>query len=355
MTMDKSNFRTIEPYTPGDQPNFPDMVKLNTNENPYPPAPGVTKAAREFACENLKLYPPVDAGELRQAIADYHGVPREKVFVGIGSDDVLAVIFQSCFNSGEPLLFPAISYSFYEVWAELYRLNYRKVALNEDFTINPADYMVPNGGVVIANPNAPTSMAMGINDIEAIIAANRNRVVVIDEAYVDFGGETAMPLLEKYDNLVVVRTFSKSRSMAGMRIGYAIAASEIISAIEDVKYSTNSYTMNFPSIRLGKESLADEEYFRSTIGHIVKTRSRMVSELNALGFTTLPSSANFIFTTHKSVPAKEIYEKLKQKHVFVRFFNKPGIDNYLRITVGTDAQVDVLVNELKDITQNAIS
>lgn len=346
------NFRKIDPYTPGDQPHFSDMVKLNTNENPYPPAPGAMRASEEFDCDSLKLYPPVDGGDLKTEIAKYHGVRREQVFTGVGSDDVLSVIFQSCFAGGRPVLFPAISYSFYEVWADLYRTPCVKVPLRDDFTINPDDYIGrENGGIVLCNPNAPTSIAMDIADVERIIAANPDTVVVVDEAYVDFGGETALPLLDKYKNLLIVRTFSKSRSMAGLRIGYALADEAIIRAMNDVKNSINSYTMNRTSVEIGKASLADEEYFRGRIDAIVTSRTRMVSELAKLGFKTLPSSANFIFTTHDTIPAQEIYEKLKEKHVYVRFFNKPGIDNYLRITVGTDEQIDILLHELEVITQ----
>ncbi len=379
--LNQDNFRKIEPYVPGDQPDFPDMVKLNTNENPYPPAPGAVKAATEFDSSRLKLYPPTDSGALRRDLAEYYGVEKENVFVGVGSDDVLSVIFQSCFNSGRPVLFPEISYSFYEVWAELYRLNYVKVPLNSDFTIDPDDYIpgagknrkksctdktdacdrasLPfgkgqNGGIVLANPNAPTSIAMPLADIERIVAGNPGSIVVVDEAYIDFGGESALSLLPKYDNLVVVRTFSKSRSMAGLRIGFAIASKDIIAAIDAVKNSVNSYTMNFSAIEIGRAALSDEKYFRDTIAKIVSTREKLIGELKTLGFRTLRSSANFVFTTHEKVPAKTIFEELRKQHIFVRFFNKPLIDNYLRITVGTEDEVAKLLIALKKITQNAI-
>ncbi len=380
--LNQDNFRKIDPYVPGDQPDFPDMVKLNTNENPYPPAPGAVKAAEKFDTGRLKLYPPTDGGALRRDLAEYYGVDKENVFVGVGSDDVLAVIFQTCFNSGRPVLFPEVSYSFYEVWAELYKLNYIKVPLKDDFTIDPEDYipkkaeassdvnaenadgkewirigncdMTGIGGIVLANPNAPTSIAMPLADIERIIAANQGSIVVVDEAYIDFGGESTLPLLSKYDNLIVVRTFSKSRSMAGLRIGFAIASKEIISALDAVKNSVNSYTMNFSAIEIGRAVLSDEEYFRSTIAKIIATREKLVKELALLGFKTLPSSANFIFTTHEKVPAKLIFEELRKQHIFVRFFNKPLIDDYLRITVGTDDEVAKLFTALKKITQNAI-
>lgn len=347
--MRSDNFRKVVPYTPGAQPRFAEMIKLNTNENPYPPAPGVLEAARKFDAGILRLYSPIDGGNLQTELAKYHGVDRNQVFIGVGSDDVLSVIFQACFNSGEEVLFPEISYSFYEVWADLYRLNSRKVPLRDDFTINPDDYLVPNGGVVIANPNAPTSIALSSGDVEKIIKGNPDRIVVIDEAYIDFGGESVLPLVDKYDNLVVVRTYSKSRSMAGLRIGYAISTPEIIKAINDVKYSINSYTMNFPSECMGVESLKDEAYFRSTIAKIVATRGRLVTELKRLGFTVLDSSANFVFASSDRKPAKEIFKELEERHIFVRYFNKPGIDNFLRITVGTDEQIDKLIEALEEI------
>lgn len=347
--MQSDNFRKVVPYTPGAQPRFADMIKLNTNENPYPPAQGVIDASARFETGMLRLYSPVDGGILKTALAEYHGVRREQVFVGVGSDDVLSVIFQACFNSGREVLFPEISYSFYEVWADLYRINSRKVPLREDFTINPDDYLVPNGGVVIANPNAPTSIALSKGDVEKIISGNRDRIVVIDEAYIDFGGESVLPLVDKYDNLIVVRTFSKSRSMAGLRIGYAISSEEIIKAIDDVKFSINSYTMNWPSVYMGVESLKDEKYFRDTIQKIVTTRERMTKELKRLGFRVLDSSANFVFASPSGRPAAEIFKLLEEKHIFVRYFNKPGIDNFLRITVGTDEQADKLIEALEAI------
>lgn len=347
--MNSSNFRTITPYTPGAQPRFEGMIKLNTNENPYPPSPRAILAEKESETDSLRLYPPVDAGELRRAIAKYHGVEAEKVFVGVGSDDVLSVIFQACFNSGKPLLFPDISYSFYEVWAKLYGINYRMIPLRDDFTIDVKDYRTENGGIVIANPNAPTAMALGLSEVEELIAANPDRVVVIDEAYVDFGGQTALPLLAKYDNAVVVRTYSKSRSMAGLRIGYAIASPEIIRELETLKFAVNSYTMNRPSIAIGTAVLEDEEYFRETTGRIIATRERMTKELEKLGFTVLPSSANFVFAAHSKVTAQVIFKALEDRHIFVRYFNKPRIDNYLRISVGTDEQVDSLLEALKAV------
>ena len=354
----RDNFRSIDPYVPGDQPKFKDMVKLNTNENPYPPSPLAMRAAEEFDCESLKLYPPTDGGRLREEIAGYHGVSKDNVFVGVGSDDVISVIFQSLFASGRPILFANISYSFYEVWADMYRVPYHKIPLNKDFTLNVSDYTGTsaqgNGGVIICNPNAPTAIALKASEVEEIIKANPTSPVVVDEAYIDFGGESVLPLVSRYDNLVVVRTFSKSRSMAGLRIGYAVADAAIIKALNDVKNSVNSYTLNRTSIEFGAAILADEEYFRKTCDKIIDSRNVLVSELAKLGFRTLPSSANFVFTTHEHIPAKMIYDALKLKHIYVRFFDKPLINNYLRISVGTDEQIGILIKELMNITQKVM-
>lgn len=345
----ESNFRKVVPYTPGTQPSFADMVKLNTNENPYPPAPAAGEALRKFNADTMRLYPPVDAGRLRSAIAEYHGVDAAEIFVGIGSDDVLSIIFQTCFNSGEPVLFPNISYSFYEVWADLYRVPYRTIPLKDDFTIDIDDYDVQNGGIIIANPNAPTSVALRAEAVEKLIARNPGRIVVVDEAYIDFGGESVLGLVSKYPNLIVVRTYSKSRSMAGIRIGYAIASPGIIKAMEDVKFAINSYTINMASIETGIASLKEETYFRDTVAKIVASREKLVKGLAELGFTTLESCANFVFTTHASVPAEKIFRELEAKHIFVRYWNKPLINNYLRITVGTDEQIEKLFEALRTI------
>ncbi|MCR5329847.1 MAG: histidinol-phosphate transaminase [Lachnospiraceae bacterium] len=345
-----SNFRTIEPYTAGEQPDYPDMIKLNTNENPYPPSPKVLEAGSVFDSKSLRLYPSVDASKLRRAIASYYGFEPGRVFVGVGSDDVLAIIFQTCFNSGRPVLFPQITYSFYEVWADLYRIKYKAIPLKADFTIDPKDYTgVENGGIVIANPNAPTSVAMPAEDICSIIEANPGSIVVIDEAYVDFGGESVMPYLDKYRNLIVVRTYSKSRSLAGLRIGFAIASERIISEMENVKNSINSYPMNRPSIEMGTASLEDEAYFRDKVDRIIKTRTVLTEGLEKLGFKVLPSSTNFVFATHPKVKAAYIFEELKKYHIYVRHFRKDLIDDYLRITVGTDQQISVLLEKLESI------
>lgn len=346
----EKNIRTIEhPYVAGYQPKDYSVTKLNANENPYPPAPGVVKAMEEFEMSNLRLYPALNADELIDEIAHFKHVKSSQVFVGVGSDDVLGMCFLTYFNSQKPILFPDITYSFYDVWADLYRIPYECPKLDEQFHIVKEDYYKENGGVVIANPNAPTSIAVGLDCIRDILNHNRDVIVIVDEAYVDFGGESAISLLDEYDNLVVVQTFSKSRSLAGLRIGYAITSEELIHALNNVKFSYNSYTMNMLTIKLGAESVRDTDYFYETIDKIIKTREWAKEELEGLGFTCFDSSTNFLFATHKTVSAKEIFEKLQQRKIYVRHFDKARIDNYLRITIGTDEQMKQLVEALKEI------
>jgi len=342
----RENIRQVEPYTPGEQPKETGIVKLNTNENPYPPSPKVNEIHENLG--DLRLYPDPTAGALVEAIAQYHNVDRSQVFVGVGSDDVLAMSFLTFFNSQKPILFPDITYSFYDVWAGLYRIPYETPALTEDFKIRKEDYYKENGGVIFPNPNAPTGIYENLTFIEDILKHNQDVVVIVDEAYIDFGGATALPLLEKYENLLVVRTFSKSRSMAGLRIGYAIGNQELIKALNDVKYSFNSYTMNLPSILLGTASLKDESYFRETTEKIMETRSWFESEMQKLGFSFPDSKANFIFASHKEVPAKEIFEAAKEHKIYVRYFEKPRIDNYLRISIGTREEMQKLLDFLTD-------
>lgn len=342
----RENIRQVEPYTPGEQPKETGIVKLNTNENPYPPSPKVNEIHENL--DDLRLYPDPTAGALVEAIAQYHKVDSSQVFVGVGSDDVLAMSFLTFFNSQKPILFPDITYSFYDVWAGLYRIPYETPALTEDFKIRKEDYYKENGGVIFPNPNAPTGIYENLTFVEDILKHNQDVVVIVDEAYIDFGGATALPLLEKYENLLVVRTFSKSRSMAGLRIGYAIGNPELIKALNDVKYSFNSYTMNRPSILLGTASLEDEPYFRETTEKIMETRSWFEEEMRQLGFFFPDSKANFIFASHKEVPAKEIFEAAKQHKIYVRYFAKPRIDNYLRITIGTREEMQKLLDFLKE-------
>lgn len=343
----KKNLRVVEPYVPGEQPKQENMIKLNTNENPYPPAPGVEKVLKSMETGDFRLYPKFDARELVDALAEEYKVPANQIFVGVGSDDVLGMAFLTCFNGEKPVLFPDITYSFYPVWADLFKIPYVRPALDENFCIKKEDYLTENGGIVIANPNAPTSIAMPLSDIEEIIAKNPDSVVIIDEAYVDFGGESALPLLEKYENLLVVQTFSKSRSMAGMRIGFAIGNKELIDAMYAVRNSYNSYTMNMPSILCGVEAVKDRAYFEKTTKEIIKTREDVTEKLTKLGFKVLPSSANFLFAAHESVPAEELFLMLREKNIYVRYFKSPRINNYLRITIGTPEQMEILLAEMR--------
>ena len=340
--------RRVEPYVPGEQPNKARMIKLNTNENPYPPAPGVAAALKGIQDETLRLYPDPTAKKLVDALAERYQVSPSQVFVGVGSDDVLAMAFLTFFQSEKPLLFPDISYSFYKVWAELYRIPYECVPLDENFRIRPEDYRPENGGIIFPNPNAPTSLLLPLDEVEKIVAGSPDSVVIVDEAYIDFGGESALSLLPKYDNLLVVQTFSKSRSMAGMRIGYAIGSEKMIKAMMDVKYSFNSYTMNRTSIELGYEAVKDEAYFQETIAKVKATRERAAKRLAELGFHFPEPSANFIFAEHESVPAAELFQALREKDIYVRHFHGARVENFLRITIGTDEEMEELFAFLKE-------
>ncbi len=343
----EKNIRRVEPYVPGEQPKVADVIKLNTNENPYPPAPSVVALAEKLEWNPLRRYPDPAAEELVEELAKAYGLNNDQVFVGVGSDDVLSMLFLTFFNSEKPILFPDITYSFYSVWADVYRIPYERPALDENFNIVAADYYKENGGVVIANPNAPTSIYRGLDFIRDILDHNRDVIVIVDEAYIDFAGESAVSLLPEYDNLIVVQTFSKSRSMAGLRVGYAMASPVLIKYLNDVKYSVNSYTMNMPSIRLGAEAVRNAAYYEEITAKVVATRTRTVKELEALGFTCLPSGANFVFATHATRDANEIFEELKKRNIFVRHFHGARIENYLRITIGTDAEMDRFFEVLK--------
>ena len=342
----EENIRKVIPYTPGEQPNQPDMIKLNTNENPYPPAPGVEKALREMDTDTMRLYPDPTAGELVHAIAKNYGLKDEQVFVGVGSDDVLAMSFLTFFNSQKPVLFPDITYSFYDVWADLFRIPYERPALDENFHIRTEDYFRENGGIVFPNPNAPTGVEMPLEEVEDIIRHNPDVIVIVDEAYVDFGSQSALPLIEKYDNLLVVQTFSKSRSMAGMRIGFACGNEKLIRFLNDVKYSFNSYTMNQTAIACGVEAVRDKEYFEEHVRKIIETREWAKEELHRLGFEFPDAKANFIFATHPQTDAGRLFEALKANDIYVRHWDSERIGQYLRITVGTREEMQVLFDFL---------
>lgn len=344
----KKNLRDIEPYVPGEQSKDRDIVKINANENPYPPSPKAVEALNNFDTGKLRFYPQANATALKQAIAEYYKVKTENVFVGNGSDDVLALAFQSFFNGDKPIAYPDITYSFYPVWCRLLGIEYVNFPLDENFRINVEDYKAENGGVVIPNPNAPTSIGEGREFVERLMEYNQDSVVIIDEAYCDFGGVSSVPLISKYENLLVTGTFSKSRSLAGMRIGFAIGSKTLIDTLEAVKNSYNSYTVDALSIVMGIEAMKDVEYFNETISKIIATRMRVTEELRLLGFEVLDSQTNFIMATHKDYDMKEMFEYLKENKIFIRYFNQPRINKYVRITIGTDEEMDKFLNGVKD-------
>ena len=328
------NIRRVTPYVPGEQPAGK-VIKLNTNECPYAPSPRVAEAIAACDAGRLRLYPEPDCHTLKEAIAAHYAVKPDEVFVGVGSDDVLALAFLTFFAGQRPVLFPDITYSFYDVWAELYAIPYETVPLAADFTLRPEDYARENGGVIFANPNAPTGLALPLSGVEEILAKNPESVVIVDEAYVDFGAETALPLLKKYENLVVVRTMSKSRALAGMRIGYAFASKRLIRAMEDVKASINSYTMTTLSLSAGKAAIEDEAK----------------ASLQKLGFSVTESKTNFLFARNPDIPAQTLFETLRNRGIYVRYFKKPRIDEHLRITIGTDEDMKQLLEELRRLSQ----
>ncbi len=342
----EDNVRKVVPYVPGEQPKIRNIIKLNTNECPYPPSPAVKERLGSLDYDDFRLYPDPSASNLVRAISDYYKVPEYSVFVGVGSDDVLAMAFLTFFNSGKPILFPDITYSFYDVWAELFRIPYRQVPLNDDFEIVKEDYYVENGGVIFPNPNAPTGIPQSLEMIEDVIRHNQDVVVIIDEAYIDFGNKSCLDLINKYDNLLVVQTFSKSRAMAGMRIGYAFGSSRLIKYLQDVKYSFNSYTMNIPSIELGTAALSDDAYFKDVCKRIVATRERVKESLKELGFEMFDSSSNFLFVRHREHSGKDIFDYLRENGIIVRRWDAPRIKEYLRISIGTDGQMDRMLEVL---------
>ena len=342
--------RELEPYVPGEQPKIQNLLKLNTNENPYPPSPKVVEAVQTVLANQadaLRLYPDPDATALKQAIANQQKVELDQVFVGNGSDEVLAHIFKAFFIQNEPVLYPDITYSFYPVYSQFFAIQTKQIPLNENFEIDVSDYQQENGGIIITNPNAPTSIALGLDQIEQVLQANPDRVIVIDEAYVDFGAESAVKLVEKYENLVVCQTTSKSRSLAGLRVGFAIAQPHLIAALEAVKNSFNSYPMDRFAIAAAVASFQDQAYFEAQCQKVIASREKLVTDLTSLGFKVLPSHANFIFTSHPQRDAGELATALRERGIIVRYFNKPRINQYLRITIGTDEQNQRLVDTLK--------
>lgn len=349
MKLWEKNIRRVEPYVPGEQPQEANIIKINTNENPYPPVPGVEDLLNKGMVEKLRLYPDPTISSLVKALAKYQDLKENQIFVGVGSDDVLAIAYLTFFNSNKPIFFPDITYSFYDVWANLYRIPFEQLELDDNFRIVKEDYSRENGGIIIANPNAPTSIYEELDTIRYILDHNQKSIVIIDEAYIDFGGESAKKLINEYENLLVVQTFSKSRSMAGLRIGYAMGSEMLIKALNDVKYSFNSYTLNLPSIICGVESINNDDYFKEMLKKIIRTRQKTMIELERLGFVFFESKTNFIFARHKEVAGLKIYDELRKRKIYVRYFNKPRINNYIRITIGTDDQMNILIEALKDI------
>ncbi|MFA9418595.1 MAG: histidinol-phosphate transaminase [Gammaproteobacteria bacterium] len=338
----------LDPYVPGEQPQDQQYIKLNTNENPYPPSPAVTKAINSYAVDDLRRYPDPESRELRQALAVYTGLECEQIFVGNGSDEVLAHSFKTFFQGRDNILFPDIGYSFYPVYCSLYRVNYRTIALDPGFTIDVSDYRLPNGGIIIANPNAPTGITLTITAIRELLEFT-DSVVVIDEAYVDFGAESCQALINEYPNLLVVQTFSKSRSLAGLRLGYAMGHVELIEGLNRVKNSFNSYPVDRLASAAAIASLGDEEYFQQCKNKIIESRNWLAGALRDLEFEVLDSNTNFLFARHSSCPAAQLYTELKTAGILVRHFETSRIENFIRISIGTDDECLALIETLKEL------
>ncbi|WP_286238297.1 histidinol-phosphate transaminase [Neptuniibacter halophilus] len=338
--------KRLTPYVPGEQPKQAGITKLNTNENPYPPSPKAAAVIREFDTDRLRLYSDPDCTRLKDAIASHFAVERGQVFVGNGSDEVLAHTFAAFFQQPQPLLMPEFTYSFYPVYCNLYDVEFRQIPLRDEFTLELSDYDQPNGGIIFANPNAPTSRAIELGEIETLLQRNTESVVVVDEAYVDFGASSAVELTRQYDNLLVIQTFSKSRSLAGMRVGFAIGHETLIEGLERVKNSFNSYPLDMLAIESAVAAIEDQEYFEESCNKIIASREWTCDRLAELGFVSLPSKTNFLFSRHRFIEAAELMGFLRSKNVLVRHFSKPGIDNYLRISIGTDAEMQLLVDTL---------
>ena len=343
----KEQYRSMEAYTPGEQPRDQQYIKLNTNESPYPPAPSVVESMNAEQVELLRLYSDPTAKNLKEKLAGLYDVRPENVFVSNGSDEVLNFAFMAF--GGQGAVFPDISYGFYEVFAELYAINAEKIPLESDFSVDYRKYCGKNQLVVIANPNAPTGMTIPVWQIEEIVKSNPDAVVVIDEAYVDFGGETCLPLVKKYDNLLVTRTFSKSRCLAGGRLGYAFASPEIIADLEKIKYSTNPYNINRLTLLLGEKTVDAEDYYQEKCREIEETRTWTTAQLEELGFTVLPSKANFIFVKTDKMDGGELYKTLKAKGILVRHFTNLRICQFNRVTIGTKKQMETFIDTLKEV------
>jgi histidinol-phosphate aminotransferase len=341
--------KNVEPYVYGEQPKDKKYVKLNTNENPYGPSPKVLQAIKNVSSSDLRLYPDPNCDELRETIAKYYDLNKNQIFIGNGSDEVLAFSFVAFFNPKENIIFPDISYSFYPVYANLYGIKYKLARLKEDFSIPVDEFLTKNGGVVIPNPNAPTGKYLDIAYVKEILNHNSNKVVIIDEAYIDFGGTSVISLIKDYPNLLVVQTLSKSRSLAGIRLGFAIGQEELIGGLNRIKNSFNSYTIDRVAAAAAVEAIKDEDYFKKCVNKIVNTRESTTKSLSELGFNVIPSKANFIFAGHPTYSAEELFVKLREKGVLVRYFNKERINNYLRISIGSEEEMEFFIEKVKEI------
>lgn len=340
---------SLVPYVPGEQPKDKTYIKLNTNENPYPPSPKVVEALKEAANADLRLYPDPTCEDLVQAAADYYGVPAEQVFVGNGSDEILAFAFAAFFDPAKKILFPDITYSFYKVYAKLYGLQTELIPLDEGFNVQINEFQSPNGGIIIPNPNAPTAQLISLQEIRMLLENNSDTVVIIDEAYIDFGGESAVQLVGSYPNLLVIQTLSKSRSLAGLRVGFAFGSEELIDGLNRIKNSFNSYTLDRLALKGAVASFQDDAYFKQSTAMVVATRERVSDQLISLGFKVTDSKANFVFISHPSIAAKLIFQQLREKGVLVRYFDQPRIDEYLRVSIGTDEEMDAFIGAIKEI------
>ena len=342
--------KNIKPYTPGEQPKDRKYIKLNTNENPYPPSSQVIEAIKNAADETLRLYPDPLGEKLRETIAGYYRLRKNNVFIGNGSDELLAFSFLTFFEpAGKPVLFAEVTYSFYPVYAALFNINYRLIPVDEEFNIPEEGYYQDNGGIIIANPNAPSGKGVSGKTLEAILSRNENSVVIIDEAYVDFGGRSAVKLINDYPNLLVIKTLSKSHSLAGLRVGYALGNEELIEGIIRVKNSINSYTVDRLALAGAREAIKDDNYFQETRSKIMKSRERVSARLTDMGFRVIPSQANFIFISSKQCPGHVLFQRLRGKGILVRYFDKPKIGNFIRVTIGTDEEMDFFLEAIKAI------
>ncbi len=341
----------LTPYVPGEQPKMDNLIKLNTNENPYPPSPKAIEAVRREADASLRLYPDPNADRLKSAIADFHGVQSNAVFVGNGSDEVLAHVFNALLKHDKPILFPDVTYSFYPVYAKLYGIEFETVPLDDNFSIDIKDYFRPNGGIIFPNPNAPTGCLLPLHEIEALAEKNRESVLVVDEAYIDFGGETAILLTQRYPNLLVIQTLSKSRSLAGLRVGFAVGHPDLIEALDRIKNSFNSYPLGRPAISGAVAAFEDKDYFEATRKKVMASRKKLMEGLDALGFSVLPSAANFVFARHPEWDAATLAAKLREERIIVRHFKQHRVDQFLRITVGTEEECGKLLDCLKTLCQ----